>query len=62
MSERDRSAATNEIEVTEEMIAAGGDELGASNYGRDPLQFADDVACAILFRALEAGGFSPKRR
>jgi hypothetical protein len=60
MERKDAPTSTSEIEITPAMIAAGCDALWDSDYGL-PTVGSVDVVAAILWAALEAGGFSPKR-
>ena len=54
-------APNNEVEITEAMIDAGVDALDVSDWPRDPAVSQVNVVYAILYRELEAGGFSPTR-
>jgi hypothetical protein len=50
-----------DIEVTQEMIDAGCDALLDSDFNRDPTVRVENVVFAILLRALQAAGFSPRK-
>jgi hypothetical protein len=43
------------------MIDAGTNALWDSDYPKNPAAFSEDVVWSILYRALQAGGFSPQR-